>query len=299
MSLPVVIVGSANVDEVLFVDPLPNSGDTVFGQLAARTPGGKGLNQAIASHRAGANTRLVISLGEDENAKFLEDFLNEQGLPTQVHTDSNTPTGRALIAVDDLGNNQIVVLPGSNLNPSLGDSPLNGDSGYLVLQLEIGFEANLKLAEAARELGWKVVLTPAPVSQFRPELFGLVDILILNETEAKQILNISDIGDLENGSQWPIDLIIVTLGNRGCVVVQGDKPAVQYPAFEVEPKDTTGAGDTFCGYLVANLALGRSLSEAVQFATAAAAIAVQSLGAAGSIPDYPEVERMVGQVEPR
>ena len=293
MNLPVLVVGSANVDEVFLVDSLPSSGDTVFGRLVTRSPGGKGLNQAIASHRAGARTSFVLSLGKDENSKFLQEYLFSEGLSVQALLDPQNPTGRALIAIDGAGSNQIIVLPGSNLNPALGDSTIEGEAGYLVLQLEIGGEANLRLARAARNLGWKVVLTPAPVDQLSPELLRLVDVLVLNESEAMKIFEISDLSDIAAISKPTMELVIVTLGQRGCLVLESDKSAVHYPAFEVAAKDTTGAGDTFCGYFAANLAMGKSVHDSIQLATAAAAISVQSIGAAASIPSVAEVEQML------
>lgn len=296
MKLPVLVVGSANVDEVFLVDSLPSSGETVFGRLVTRSPGGKGLNQAIASHRAGAKTSFVLSLGQDENSKFLQEYLLAEGLPIHTLHDSQNPTGRALIAVDDAGSNQIIVLPGSNLNSALGDSSIGGRAGFLVLQLEIGGEANLRLARAARDLGWKVVLTPAPVDQLSPALLEFVDLLVLNETEAQKIFGTSDLSELSASVRPKIGLVIVTLGHNGCLVLEPGKPATHYPAFEVETEDTTGAGDTFCGYLVANLALEKSLTESIKYATAASAISVQSVGAAASIPKITEVEEMLRTV---
>lgn len=293
MSLPVLVVGSANVDETFLVDALPTSGDTVFGRLVARSPGGKGLNQAIACHRAGAATRFVLSLGKDENSDFLQDYLSSEGLSKHVLIDPQNLTGRALITIDGSGSNQIIVLPGANLNPALGNWILDGNAGFLVLQLEIGHEANLRLAQTARNLGWKVVLTPAPVEQLDLELLELVDVLVLNESEAKKIFGVSEITDLEAFSERRCELIIVTLGERGSLVLESDKSAVHYPALEVEAKDTTGAGDTFCGYLAANLAMGKPLPDAIKLATAAAAISVQSVGAAASIPEMPEVEQIL------
>lgn len=295
MSLPVLVVGSANVDEAFLVDALPSSGDTVFGRLITRSPGGKGLNQAIASHRAGATTSFVLSLGMDENSDFLQEYLSSEGLAKQVLFDSQNPTGRALIAIDGSGSNQIIVLPGANLNPALGNWIIDAQAGFLVLQLEIGREANLRLAQTARNLGWKVVLTPAPVEQLDRELLELVDVLVLNESEAKKIFEISDVSNLESTSRRPDQLVIVTLGEGGCLVLESEKSAVHYPALEVTAKDTTGAGDTFCGYLAANLAMGKPVHDSIRLATAAAAISVQSVGAAASIPRMTEVEQMLEQ----
>lgn len=288
-SLPVIVVGSANVDFSTSVMALPKSGDTVFGTGLARTPGGKGLNQAVALHRAGAHTKFVFSVGDDSEAAFLREFITQEGLSSEVLVSRPYPTGRAFIFVDALGENQIVVLPGANLSTDLADVDIDDGEGYLVLQLEIGYDSNLALAKKARRAGRQVVLTPAPVSELSLELLGFVDILVLNEAEAMKVSGRKTLSTASEKLRELVGTVVITLGARGSAIYAPGYNGEMVPAPEVSALDTTGAGDTFCGYLVATLAQGASLKVAAEFASSAAALAVQRPGAASGVPTFSEV----------
>lgn len=284
MPARILVVGSANLDEFIQVENLPTDGATVFGTQTATLPGGKGLNQAVAAHRAGGDVDFVFSIGDDEAGKKLIAFLDSEGLRHRALLAQNLSSGRALITLDHQGRNQIIVLPGSNLDPTLATVELGQEPGYLVLQLEIGMDSVLALAQRAHESGWKVVLTPAPVSQLDVRTLEFVDLMVLNQSEIQEISGastpIEGVGLLET----KVGSIVLTLGEKGCLVSKANSFPVKIPAPVVAAVDSTGAGDTFCGYLVAELARGVDLVEAARTATAAAAISVQSAGASASIP---------------
>jgi ribokinase len=286
---PVLVIGSANVDLTVTLDRLPSEGDTVFGTASSVSPGGKGLNQAIASHRAGADCSFTYCTGLDSEAEYLKDFLEANlDKSTQIRS-HDLATGKAHIYVSSRGENQIVVMPGSNLSSDLANSDLSGEPGFLVLQLETGLKSNLVLAEKAKLAGWKVVLTPAPVAEFSEALLPLVDVLVANRNEALEISSKKSVAEAGAHLADIIEKVVITLGSEGSMIFESGHPAVHVPARAVEPVDTTGAGDTFCGYLVAMLSNGKTIEEAVEIATVAASISVLSAGAAPSIPNLVDV----------
>lgn len=287
----VLVVGSANVDLTVTLERLPVEGDTVFGTASWIMPGGKGLNQAIAIRRAGADCRFTFCTGVDAEADFLEEFLKSNLEKITQIKSQDFATGKAHIYVSSRGENQIVVMPGSNLAPELAHAEVSGEPGFLVLQLEIGLESNLALAEKAKLSGWKVVLTPAPVSEFSADFLPLVDILVLNKNEALQISSKDSVEEAGAHLAELIETVVMTLGSEGSMIFESGRPVVHVPARVVTPVDTTGAGDTFCGYLVAMLSQGHVTIEAVKIATVAASISVQSHGAAASIPNLGDVNR--------
>ena len=288
---PVLVVGSANVDLTVTLDRLPVEGDTVFGTASSIMPGGKGLNQAVAIHRAGAACSFTFCTGVDAEADFLEEFLDSNLEKTTQIRSQGLATGKAHIYVSSRGENQIVVMPGSNLALELANTEIFGEPGFLVLQLEIGLNSNLALAEKAKFSGWKVVLTPAPVSQFSADFLPLVDILVSNKNEALQISSKESVEEAGAHLSELIETVIITLGSEGSMIFENGRPAVHVPARVVKPVDTTGAGDTFCGYFVAMLSQGHSTLAAVKIATVAASISVQSPGAAPSIPNLLDVQK--------
>jgi ribokinase len=287
------VIGSANCDYSVFMHKLPSPGETVFASGSDRFAGGKGLNQAIAAHRADGRVKFQFARGDDEDGRFLAEFLGRQGMVHVPAVDSQLPTGRAYILVDEVGENQIVVIPGANHSPKLQSIIFEPGPGFLVLQLEIGKESNLFLAEQAKRAGWEVVLTPAPSTEFYSELLAYVDILTLNESEALQVGGGSDFMSSGIALSTKVQSVYLTLGSRGVAVFEAGKFIGQVDAMSVSAVDATGAGDTFCGYLVAGLSQGLLPMEAAELATVAAGLAVQTLGASDSVPFRDQVDSLL------
>nr|PZN54561.1 MAG: ribokinase [Bacteroidota bacterium] len=209
----------------------------------------------------------------------------------------DSPTGTAIIMVNDEGENVIVVTPGANekLSPAYirEISPSISTASMVMLQMEIPLETVREACQVAKSNSIPVLLNVAPAREIDEELIRLTDILVVNETEIETICG-QRIAD--TGEEGAIDLllamgantVILTLGKRGCIVQ--DRNVREYiPAFEVDTVDTTAAGDTFCGALVARLSKGVDIVEAATFASAAAAICVTRLGAQPSVPREEEV----------
>lgn len=300
----VVVVGSANTDLMVSAPRLPVPGETVIGSRIHIAFGGKGANQAVAARRAGAVVTFVGRLGADEYGRRYARYLREEGINVSgLVEDPAFPSGVALITVDRRGQNQITVAPGANasLAPAALDAPhaLPAQAGALVTQLETPLATVEAALRRARERGWRTVLNPAPARTLPRRLSHLVDVLVPNEVEAgvlsgRTVTTVDEaraaVGRLRARGYSSVAL---TLGQRG--VVWADSERVHHlRALPVTARDTTGAGDTFVGYLACALADGRRLADAVAFANTAAGLSVTRPGAQAAIPRQAEVLRRMG-----
>ncbi|HUW78282.1 MAG TPA: ribokinase [Candidatus Nanopelagicaceae bacterium] len=288
------VFGSLNVDQVAYVEQLPNPGQTIHGKNLIKVAGGKGLNQAVAAARAGATVSLIGSVGTDESGAWLAEIAALEGI--NIDSLERTPelsTGTAIIEVDKFGENSIVIISGANqsANPKL----LRADPGDFVLaQLETPIESVVELFRSAKSAGATTILNPAPAADLPSELVSLTDFLIPNEHEARQIAGM-DTDDVR-GAEAAASLLqargltacVITLGSRGAIMVTADGSTIQ-PAFKVAPIDSTAAGDAFCGAFAAALARGKSIPNALEFAASAGALATTKIGAVPSIPSEANV----------
>ena len=281
----VVVVGSANVDLVATAPRHPLPGETLIGSDFHEYPGGKGLNQAVAAVRAGARTAFVCAVGDDDAGRFLHSIASGEGLDlARVHISPHEPTGRALIIVDDAGENSIIVVPGSNSScPPATDI---GPSDVVLAQLEVPISTVTDSFVAAREAGAMTILNPAPAADLSPELLGLCDIVIPNEHEVELL------GGVSRLREAGVETVIVTKGAAG-IDIHRRGILQSLPSFHVTPVDTTGAGDAFCGSLAASLAAGHALNDACLRALAGGALATTTHGAVPSLPFQDEIEAVI------
>jgi ribokinase len=292
----VAVVGSANIDLSFAVDSLPGAGETVLGDSMVQAFGGKGANQAVAAHRAGANVSLVARLGADGFADEYFEFLADEGVDSSASTrDKSARTGVATITISNSGENQIAVASGANraLTPRVLDTALQHISGsdVLVTQLEIPLATVKKALRTARTSNVTTVHNSAPAQPLDEQFLGLVDVLVCNEVEAEMLSagRVKSIADANQASkrlrEKGVANVIITLGSRGLVYLEaGSKKPRRIMAKRVKAVDTTGAGDTFVGYLAAALAEGMTLRPALELASLAAAQSVTRRGAIPSIP---------------
>jgi ribokinase len=295
----IAVVGSLNLDIVVPVPEHPAPGDTVLGGDHRRHFGGKGANQAVAAARLGRTVAMTGRVGDDEPGRSLTSALAGDGVSVDgVRVDPDAPTGLALITVDPSGENAIVVSPGANARLSVEDVSEDAASiagaGVVLLQLEIPIEAVTRAADATEGT---VILNPAPARPLPGELLRAIDVLVPNRGELAVLA-----GGLEDEEPDALvaaaralegpGAIVVTLGAEGSLLVTMDD-ALHVPAFDVEPVDTTGAGDAFCGALADALVRGEKLADAVRWATAAGACAVTRPGAQDSLPTRAEVEQLL------
>ena len=296
----VCVLGSINLDMVASVQSLPLPGETVVARDFAHFPGGKGANQAVAAARMEAGTLMIGAVGADEPGNWMRAFLQENGVDTEmVGSNSRQPTGQAFINVSETGENAIVIVPGANADLTPADirfERLTG-CGIFLAQLESPVEAikSLFSSDAARR--GITILNAAPALPEGAGLFSLTDILIFNESELAAYAGLPEPPDdveavIESAEKLIArdgQAVIITLGEKGAVVVAGEQGEL-IPGRRANVVDTTGAGDCFCGTLAAALADGYTLNEAVRFAVTAASISVERQGAATSIPVRAEVE---------
>lgn len=279
----VLVAGSANIDFVVRAAHIPAPGGTVLGGDLSVVPGGKGANQAVACARAGgAATAMLVALGDDPFAPIAEASLREAGVALHI-VRSDRATGAALITVSDDAENAITVAPGANMALGPDDLPDLSGVAWLAMQLETPLTTVGAYARAARAAGVGVMLNAAPAQALSADLLASVDLLVANEAELAAIVG-SDGSIADQLARAGVATTVVTLGARGCCAWDRGTFIVQ-PAFSVSPVDTTAAGDTFCGVLVAELAAGHRLSEAMRAAAAAGALATIQPGAQSSIPE--------------
>lgn len=306
MSAKVCVVGSFMFDLVAEAPRRPQPGETLVGTSFATYPGGKGYNQAIAAARAGARTSLVGRLGEDAfGQEFRQALARERVDASQVIFDVSEGTGVGLPIVEPDGQNSIVIVPRANLRVDVAQirsaSAAITEADVLLLQLELPVESVVAAAAIARQAGTMVVLNPAPFTPMPLELLRLVDLVVPNEVELDDLTGQGSHSHLPFADraewlrdEWEVDLA-VTLGSRGVLVLTRDGARHRIPAHPVRAIDTVGAGDTFCGYLGAQLAAGLALPEAARVANAAGALAVTRQGGAAAVPMKADVDALLAE----
>lgn len=286
-SARVIVVGSVNLDLLYRVPHLPRAGETLLGADLVRLSGGKGGNQAHASAKVapvGVTVSMVACVGDDDAGALLRSDLANAGVDVAGVQTVAGASGTALIAVDERGENTIVVIPGANgaWPPAMATSLELRATDVVVLQLEVPFETVESVVARAAAAGARVVLNAAPLDRRAVELLDRVAVLVVNEVEAGELFGLDD--DLGTDSvaglaeQLATDLV-VTLGSRGVVFAPAGGDATSLPAYPVDAIDTVGAGDAFVGGLAASLASGASLATAVRWGSAAGALTATVPGA--------------------
>ncbi|MGV8850963.1 MAG: ribokinase [Rhodoglobus sp.] len=287
----IVVVGSANIDQVFRVERIPSPGETVLSHGLSTALGGKGQNQAVAAARAGVQTTFVGAVGDDSFGEMVRVGLSADSIDVSQLRTSREPTGTALIAVDGTGENTIIVEPGANSAVTAltrEDAAAIGGASALVMQLEIPLDTVVEAARIARAAGTQVILNAAPIQALPQGLLDNLDVLIVNEHEAADLARDNDLdAELDGLGERLLALVptvIVTLGSQGASLHRVGLGEILVPAHRVTAVDATGAGDTFCGAFAAGVVEGMVLEDALRFAVAAASISVESHGAVPSIP---------------
>ncbi|MFA9464800.1 MAG: ribokinase [Velocimicrobium sp.] len=308
MKNKVMVFGSFVVDLMGRTPHLPVPGETVKGSMFKMGPGGKGFNQGVAAHKAGADVTMVTKLGRDAFAEVALQAMQELSMNSErVFYTKDTETGAALILVDETtSQNEIVVVLGACNTitdeevESLTD--LIESSKYLLTQLETNVSSVEKIIDIAFQKGVKVILNTAPVQPISDGMLSKIDLITPNEVEAEILTGIC-IDSEENASKaadWfferGVKNVVITLGGRGVYIATSKKRGI-LPAYQVKAIDTTGAGDAFNGGLTAALSEGKDLWEAAKYANALAAISVQKIGTTPAMPDRIEIEEFLKKHE--
>ena len=299
----ILVIGSANVDFTVKVERLPQVGETVSGGDFRVSYGGKGANQALAAHLAGAPVLMIARLGRDPNGELLYRHLTAAGLSAQgLWRDDEVPSGVALIMVDSEGHNLIATASGSNRRLTVADIQGLDSSAFtgpiLLTQLETPLQTVEYGLRRALDAGMTTILNPAPAHPLREDFLALPHILTPNETEASLLSGVA-VTDLDSAQQagerllaMGCQTVIITLGEQGALLVRRGEVR-HFPPFPVTPVDTTAAGDAFNGVLAAALFEGRVLEQAIVRANAAGALCVTKRGAQEALPTRQEIEALI------
>lgn len=279
----IVVVGSLNVDHTLRVPRIPAPGETLTSSSMLTCLGGKGANQAVAAARAGGCVAMIGCVGVDDFGTRYIEALKAEGIDTEGVSRSTLPTGSAFIAVDDAGENSIIVNPGANHAITPDDIEKHAElvrgADALLLQLECPLPVVRRAAEIARAAGVRIILNPSPLSEaFLADPFA-VDVLIVNEGEAEKITPNRCLKEAQCRQ------LIITRGADStlCITESG---TAEFAPPQVTPVDTVGAGDTFAGAF--------AVAGDIPFANAAGALATLKAGAQPSIPTRSEILSFVG-----
>ncbi|OHB79947.1 MAG: ribokinase [Planctomycetes bacterium RBG_16_64_12] len=300
MSQSIVVIGSSNIDFIMKMDHLPARDETVTEAVFMQTFGGKGANQAVAAGRAGGDVILINCVGDDPYSERMLAGFQASGVRTKyIYQETGISSGTALVMIGEGGHNYLSVAPGANgrLTPERVDAAREviASAAYVLMQFEIPRESIARVLDIAAEERVPVVWNYAPARPFDRSQLRKVAIVVANEPEATVLTSVSvtSRASAEAAAQKLRELgagtAIITLGEAGSVAATQDG-VVHVPAFPVEAIDTTAAGDTYCGCLVVALAEGKSLVDAVRFASAGGALCVQRMGAQPSIPRRKEID---------
>lgn len=303
----IVVIGSSNVDLIMKMDHLPEKGETVTDAIFMQVYGGKGANQAVAAARAGGNVAFVSCVGEDAYTPQMVQNYKNDGIDTRfVFNEKGVATGHALIMIGGDGDNIISVAPGANYNltPAKIDEalPVINQAAMIVMQYEIPEETIKHVIDLANQKNIPVMWNCAPARAFDTSYIPKINILVLNEVEAGFLagMPVENQSDAEKAAiklvAKGVEKVIITLGSQGAFVVTKNEK-VSVPSYKVDAIDTTAAGDTFCGAFAVALVEAKSLKEALQFASAAAAISVTRMGAQPSAPKRAEIDEFLKENE--
>ncbi|MBF8294575.1 MAG: ribokinase [Bacteroidetes bacterium] len=299
----IVVVGSSNTDLVVKLPRLPQPGETIIGGTFSMASGGKGGNQAVAAARAGGDVTFIARVGDDHfGRQAIEGYKNDRVDVKSIGVSPGASSGIALIFVDEFGENCIGVASGANNEFSPSDLERASDTltsaDILLLQFEIPLPTVEAAIQTASEAGVRVILNPAPARNLDPELYKLLSVITPNEIETEILtgIHVSDDASIAYAAASLLDrgvsAVIITLGARGAFLAEAGKSEF-IPAFKVIPVDTTAAGDVFSGALAVSLGENSSVSDAVRFASAAAALSVTRPGAQPSAPRRDEIEHLL------
>ena len=273
------VIGICGNSFFMYADHFHEKGETIVADSVFEEIGGKGINQAVAASRMGAEVSFLCAIGDDENGKKSIETAKENGINASFRIKSGKATPFAFILTDKNGENRVTVYKSAELDVEdvLSFEGEIASSDVLLIQQEVPCDANEKAVEIAKRHNVKVILNPAPIREISDAMAKQVFAVTPNEQEMQSI----DVKRFEN--------CITTLGEKGCLI-NGE---TSVSAMKVQAVDTTGAGDTFNGVLAVCIAEGMTLEEACKYAVTASGISVGRKYVLNAIPHREEIERMM------
>ena len=277
------VLGNAAIDLTFRMGRLPAAGETMLASVALEDVGGKGLNQAVAAHRAGARVRLVAGIGQDRDSSMIRRSLSKEGLSTADLIGVGAPTDRSIVMLSEEAQNMIVTCGSAaqKMGPDIVTSACAGlgAGDILLVQGNLPRDTTLAALQQARRRGMHTIANPAPMSFDWTDLIPMLDLVIVNEVEAAQV-------DVRTAP-----CAVTTRGSEGAEL-QAGSTSLTIKAPSVRAVDSTGAGDVLIGVLAAGLWRGMEMEPALRWGVAAASAKVQRLGSISAFPDAAELANL-------
>ena len=297
---PVTVVGSYNVGLFFKGKNLPQSGETVIGDIFYESWGGKGSNQAVAAATLGADVYFLGKIGNDRYGEDALRLYRERKISTDmIGIETSIHSGMSVIIIDQFGRNMISCVPGANFKLTCDDIDKYEDrlskSGLVGFQLESPLDVVIYAIRKVHSMGVMTLLDPAPAVKLPDEIFQYITIIKPNETETEILtgIKVDGIDSAKTAAHWFLDKgvshVIITMGANG-VLYMSAKESAHFPVPKIDCVDSTGAGDIFSGSLMAALSKGTSVTDSIIFANHAASLSVSKLGVIESIPAINQVE---------
>ena len=289
----IAVVGSAMMDLTAYAKRLPEPGQTLVGDLFTTGFGGKGANQAVIAAHCGAEVHFIGKLGRDLFGDSIAANFAHLGIDATNVERSTAPTGVAHIWVDGNGENRIVIIPGANHEIEIAQAieaiTAIKELSVVVAQCEIKQEVTCAVFTAAKARGCITILNPAPFEPLSAQVLAVTDWIIPNETEFRELTNITLIEDKYLATFRPGKNSIITLGSQGAVLIDADGVITRVSAPSVTAVDTTGAGDAFVGTFAFGLASDKNPIDAMSLGIKVASMSVTRKGAQSSYPTQTEI----------
>ena len=308
MSSIILVLGSINIDLTVTADEIPKVGETVIGKSFNQYPGGKGANQAVCAAKLRSAVCFLGKVGKDAYGDFMLKEMSSSGVDVSHIERSETSTGIAAISVDSKGQNNIIVVPGANFDVDSAyiDRHKNAidKCGIIMAQHETPVETTEYAFKIAKAFNKTTILNPAPAQIISEAMISVTDILVPNEHELSRITGLpcKSTGDIAEAARVlqskGVKFIIVTMGKEGVMLLDGEGERI-FPAFRVNPVDTTAAGDSFLGGFAASYAKNSDMAAAIVYGQIAASYAIQYKGAQSSMPSYEQFEAYQKTIEER
>ncbi|MBR4305700.1 MAG: ribokinase [Ruminiclostridium sp.] len=291
------VMGSINMDFIMSMERIPESGENLLGKTYSYAFGGKGANQATALKKLGAKVKMIGKVADDSNGNSLINNLNNLGVDTSAVAKNGDVTGLAVIMLDGEGKNRIVVYKGANaqIDPKTAADAIDDSLDLLLVQFETNEEAVIETVNKAVKENIITVIDCGPAKAFSLERMQGVTIITPNESETKALTGISPDNEehilsaskiLEERSK--AKYVVLKLGSRGCSVWDGKNLKIM-PTYPSKVVDTTAAGDCFTAAMALEYAVSGDIYKACDIGNKAGSIAVSRLGADASMPTYDEL----------
>lgn len=305
MAAKILMVGSIMIDLILQMPRVPHPSESILGTSYSNAGGGKGSNSAVAAARAGADVSVCGTLGQDSNGEALIGMLKAANIDVSNLTlKEGSNTGMAVIMLEEDGMNRIAIYTGANndTSPEAVEAAFEGkEYDACMMQLEIPLESNIKAFELAKAKGMITCLDCGPAQDYPIEKFQGITILSPNETETDALVGILPVDDETCLAASKIlaersncKYVVLKMGDKGSYIY-GEGIAQMVPTFKVDAVDPTAAGDCFTGVLVKQYAETGDIIASARYASAAAAISVQSLGAQPSLPEKAAIDAFIAE----